>query len=445
MTLVSEVAKWNLVLAISFATYLLGTLLGPRMALLHSFVHYWGVLCANYQALITILAVMIGALAFSVWKCVPVSATTMLLFSLIMAVKAIEYELRTNQVPLSQDLAMASAGTPLTKLLSIHAMLGLSICVVTVIMALVMRFLLRIGDGRSDPLAQCLKALPVLFCILVPCYALVITHLGAASLLDSQLARISLTATITVGAMACAYLLCRLLLTNKTKQLVFVRFPQEMLEYAPRASDDVHSAELGVATDPSTSTSKAKAPVTSEETLSRVRAEESFTWLLLFALGLASLLQGIVDSALLLCLLGCIDPHREIPFAKAILQATMGMGALFLSGRILEGLSFVKAIRSSFAASVEIGTALPFLAFTAFDKPLSSLLGRILAMLFTAWILGKEVNWKKLARSTFLMLLVTVATPCVTLLALLVVHKVDFFLALPDEPLLAATGVNNGS
>lgn len=432
MTQVAEVAQWTLVLTISFVAYLLGTLFSLRIELFSSFAIYWRFLEANTMILLIVVLSLICALGFSAYKCIPISASSILLVSIMMAYKVIEFYYERNQNQLLRYLDEKPPLEPIRRLLATHLLLGLSICVLTIVVAFIVRMLLRIGDGRSDPLARCLKALPVLFCIVVPSYAAVIAFLGRGWLPvmpNGLLMEATIAAVAFVTTAICVYLLCRLLFINRTKQLVFARYPQEMLEYAVRASDDVRSAELGVAND--AAAARTKGLINSEETLSRARAEESFTWLLLCVLGLISLLQGITDSCLLRCLLRCIDSAQLLPHAVLGIHTAMGLGVLLLSGRMTEGLSFVKSIRSSFAASIEIGIALPFLVATVLDKPVGSVMARVMAMILTSWILGKEVDWRRLFQSVFLMLLVTITTPFVVTLVTICFQLLGFFSPTP--------------
>lgn len=405
LTHAAQTAQWRSIQKLALTSYLAGSFLFCRLNLFDAQVAPLAELVAGprgWTALLTSWLVATTLLALGAYFSVPLPAAMLLLLSLPLALRAAGLA-----APLALPLRIAG----------VQAAVVLAVAGLSVLVAGLVRCCLT--SPRSDPLTACLKALPYWFCWLVPVnIVLLLLMRGTLGAIvggrQPQYVLMTVLGLALFALLAVAVLLwSRMLVVNRTKRLVFDRYPQHVLEYAPRSGPEEQLyAERGLAMgrdSPTPSThSSTSACSRSEASLALARAEESFTWLLITALALAACLQGALDASFIYCMhqLWCSAAGHCSRYGVSMAVVLILMaGAVLLSGRIARRIKEVVPVTGALAAATELSIFAPILVGSSLGWPLSTLVSRAAALLIAARTLERPVRWRLALRGVAALLL----------------------------------------
>ena len=414
LTHAAQTAQWRSIQKLALTSYLAGSFLFCRLSLFDAQVAPLAELVAEPRggmALLTAWLVTTTLLALGAYFSVPLPAAMLLLLSLPLALRA-----AGRAAPLALPLRIAG----------VQAAVVLAVAVLSVLVAGLVRR--GLTSTQSDPLTACLRALPYWFCWLVPVnIVLLLLMRGTLSAIVGArephyvlmtVLGLALFALLTVAVL----LWSRVLVVNRTKRLVFDRYPQHVLEYAPRpGAEDLYAAMGRDSPTPSTH-SGASACSQSEASLARARAEESFTWLLITALALAACLQGALDASFIYCMhqLWCSAAGHCSRYGVSMVVVLILMaGAVLLSGRIARRIKEVVPVTGALAAATELAIFAPILVGSSLGWPLSTLVSRAAALLIAARTMERPVRWPLALRGVAVLLLAPVGAALLSALLVL--------------------------
>lgn len=324
--------------------------------------------------------------------------TVSILFSSVIVQGMALYERIPLQVSLlifpSFLTALTAVGlrTLPSKTIIIWSVMEVAVMMASALLTLVSAFFIKQIFAANDPLSASLDALPYFFALTAPIQLVIFIYFLFPKI--TFIPVLILYFFLVIGT----FMACKMFLVGRTKQLVFDRYPQHFLEYAPRGE---LLAERGMVVEgkqqepavilgrdsPSPSTN-------SEIGLNRARAGESFTWLLLCCLGLSSIIQGMIDSSLIQFMLFLLGGDRAHILQRIALRLLLALGLIGFPFRLWKRLPRLVEIQPSYSAAIDLVAPLPMVTMTFFAWPVSPLLGRLAAFAAASWILRRRLDWK---------------------------------------------------